>query len=97
MLYVLAAFICLAITAVFPSRDDSQKNRRIEELSRDACALAWDSDGGKTARCVERVMAAMNDDQGARNSDLKRRLVQVERDLRLCESSRQGKGSKNET
>ena len=93
MVYVLAAFICLSITAVFPlSGDDSQKNRRIEGLSRDACALAWDSDGGKTARCVERVMAAMNDDQGARNSDLKRRLVQVERDLRLCENSRQGKG-----
>ena len=60
----------MAISTVFPlSEDDSQKNRRIEGLSGDACALAWDSDGGKTARCVERVMAAMNDDQGFRNTN----------------------------
>ena len=88
--YVLFAFLCLAFSAVFPvSVKNSQKTSHIEGLSREACALAWDSDDGETARCVERVMAAMVQDQGIRNNELMRRLGQVETDLRLCKELRE--------
>ncbi len=60
-----------------------------------ACEVVWvNTSEYKVDRCVIRTMSALGDENRLRNNELKRLLIESERELEKCQGGRDGVKSK---
>lgn len=64
---------------------------RAEEHVRKACEVVWmNAAAYQVQRCTERAMAALGEDDRLRDNELKRMLIESEKDLESCQAELDG-------